>query len=235
MLWYKAWLETRSRFLVSLIGMVALPSYWVFHEDGLGIRLDWYYRTLHNGHGLLSAMWVLAVILLMMGGLLREKAAGTASFTLALPVSRAHLMRVRILFGLAEAMALIIIPWGVMFLVAIATGKANSVSQAFFSVILLAGGGLVFFAIALLVSSLVEGEYTAPALCFGILFMDIVALEDGPVRTLSPWNFIVGTEYFDRASQQLAGPVPWGHFSVNVLVAVLLIAISIRAIQRTEF
>jgi len=235
MLWYKAWLETRSRFLVSLVGMVALPSYWVFHEDGLGTRLDWYYRTLHNGHGLLSAMWVLAVILLMMGGLLREKAAGTSSFTLALPVSRAHLMRVRILFGLAQAMTLIIIPWGVMFLVAAATGNANSVSQAFFYVILLAGGGVVFFAVALLVSSVVEGEYTAPAVCFGILFLDIVAFENGPLTSYSPWTFLVGTEYFDRASQQLAGPVPWVHFSANVLAAILLIAISIRAIQRTEF
>ena len=41
MLWYKAWLETRSRFLVSLIGMVALCSWWVFHENSLsGGRLE---------------------------------------------------------------------------------------------------------------------------------------------------------------------------------------------------
>ena len=33
MLWYKAWLETRSRFLISLIGMVALCSVLVFHGD----------------------------------------------------------------------------------------------------------------------------------------------------------------------------------------------------------
>ncbi len=33
MLWYKAWLETRSRFLISLIGMVVLCSVLVFHGD----------------------------------------------------------------------------------------------------------------------------------------------------------------------------------------------------------
>jgi ABC-2 type transport system permease protein len=236
MLWYKAWLETRSRFLVSLIGMVALCSYWVSHENGLSAgRLEWYYHVLHTGHSLLAAMWVLAVILLMMGGLLREKAVGTAPFTLALPVSRAHLLRVRILSGLAQAMALAVVPWGAMFLVAVATGKANSVSQAFFHVILLAGGGVVFFAIALLVSSLVEGEYTAPALSFGIMFADIAAFGEGPMRAISPWNFIVGGEYFDRASAQLVGPLPWGHFAANVLMAILLTAVSIRAIQRTEF
>ena len=180
-------------------------------------------------------MWVLAVILLMMGGLLREKAAGTASFTLALPVSRAHLMWVRTLTGLAQAIALAVVPWGVMFLIAVSTGKANSLSQAFFHVILLAGGGVVFFAVALLVSSLVEGEYTAPALSFGIMFVGIVAFGEEPLRAISPWSFIVGADYFDKASAQLVGPLPWGHFAANVLVAFLLTAISIRAIQRTEF
>ena len=33
MLWYKAWLETRSRFLISLVGMVALCSVFVLHGD----------------------------------------------------------------------------------------------------------------------------------------------------------------------------------------------------------
>ena len=76
MLWYKAWLETRSRFLVSLIGMVALCSYWVFHEDGLSAgRLEWYYHASFTSQRPQSAgnVWVLAVILLMMGGLLRGK------------------------------------------------------------------------------------------------------------------------------------------------------------------
>jgi ABC-type transport system involved in multi-copper enzyme maturation permease subunit len=34
---------------------------------------------------------------------------------------------------------------------------------------LLVGGGLFFFAVALLVSSLIEGEYTAPVVSFGIV------------------------------------------------------------------
>jgi ABC-2 type transport system permease protein len=235
MLWYKAWLETRSRFLVCLCGMVLLPSWFVFHEDGLIHQTNWDYRTLHMAHSLLSAMWVLAVMLLMIGGLLRERAVGTSSFTLALPVSRARLMWVRILFGLTQAIALAAIPWGAMFLVAVYTGKANSPSQAFFHLVLLVGGGLIFFAIALLVSSLIEGEYTVPALSFGILFVDIVAFEDAPFRAFSPWYFIAGTQYFDRASQQLTGPVPWGHLAANVLVAGVLIGVAIRAIQRTEF
>jgi hypothetical protein len=43
--------------------------------------------------------------------------------------------------------------------------------QAAFHVVLLAGGGIVLYAIALLTSSLVEGEYTAPMVSFGILVL----------------------------------------------------------------
>jgi ABC-2 type transport system permease protein len=238
MLWYKAWLETRARFLVSLGGMVALSSYYIYNEaQGVGkyAGLDWYYTALHTGHGLIAVMWVAAVMFLIMGGLLREKAVGTSSFTLSLPVSRARLTGVRILFGLSQALALAVIPWGAMFLVSIVTGKATSIHQAIFHVVLLAAGGLVFFGVALLVSSLVEGEYTAPAVSFGILFADVIALGDRPLRAFSAWNFMVGSEYFNRRTELLTGSIPWIHVTVNIVLATLLSAIAIRVTDRREF
>ncbi len=239
MLWYKAWLETRTRFLISLCGITLLTSYFVYHQNHEGRDLKgtfWDYHTIHTAHALLVAMWIAAVIFLMMGGLLQEKKSAASSFTLALPLSRERLMRVRILFGLLQATALTIIPWGAMFLVACATGKANSLSQAVFHIVLLAGGGIVFFAIALLVSSLVEGEYTAPAVSLGILFADVIAMGDPPLRAYSPWNFMLGTQYYDRtATQLLLGTIPWMHVVINVLVAGLLTALSIAAIRRRDF
>ena len=237
MLWYKAWLETRSRFLISLGGIVALSSYIVFHEDHSGgpYPPQWFARSLHTGHVLLATMWALAVTLLMMGGLVREKAVGAASFTLALPVSRARLMRIRILAGLVEGMALILIPWSVMYVVSAVSGGATSLYQAFFHVVLLAGGGLVFFAVALLVSSLVEGEYTAPAVSFGIVVVATVALGDRPLSDYNPWYFILGSEYLSRNTALLTGPIPWMHVAASVLLAALLAAISIKVIERREF
>jgi ABC-type transport system involved in multi-copper enzyme maturation permease subunit len=185
MLWYKAWLETRSRFLISLGLILAICSYRVFHLDSLGdsgTLPSWYYFALQQTHEQLCLMWVLAVMLLMMGGLVREKAVGASTFTLSLPVSRTRLMSVRISVGLIEAMAMALVPWTVMFLIAITTGKANSVSWALFHVALLAGGGLLFFAFALLISSLVEGEYTAPALSLGIVLAVAFAMGDKPLR-----------------------------------------------------
>ena len=77
MLWFKAWMETRARFLISLFGIVAVCSYSVFHGDREApsyTKTDYYYAVLHFGHSLLATMWMVAVTLLMMGGLLREKA-----------------------------------------------------------------------------------------------------------------------------------------------------------------
>jgi ABC-type transport system involved in multi-copper enzyme maturation permease subunit len=238
MLWYKAWLETRARFLISLGGILALCSWIVFHEDKNGEpygTLGLYYRVLQDGHVALTVWWVLAVTLLMMGGLVREKAAGASSFTLALPVSRARIMRVRIVMGLVQAMTLVVVPWGVMFLISATVGKPTSLFQAFFHVVLLAGGGLVFFAAALLVSSLVEGEYTAPAVSLGIACSAAIALSDRPFSAVSPWNFAMGTEYFDRTTGLLMGPLPWLHLTVSILLAALLIAVSIGVIERREF
>src|ERR1700691_4276383 len=103
MLWYKAWLETRSRFLISLIGVVFLCSLMVFHWDRNAlsyVKADYYYYGLSAGHSTLVTMWIVAVSLLLMGGLMRERAIGSSAFTLALPVSRIHLMVVRIGMGL---------------------------------------------------------------------------------------------------------------------------------------
>jgi hypothetical protein len=237
MLWYKAWLETRSRFWCSLGGMLAICSYFVFHSDRLCMpycRTEWYYSTLHTAHSFVCFLWIPAVTLLMMGGLVREKAVGASAFTLALPVSRMSLMRVRILTGLLQAMALAILPWAAMFLIASAIGKASA-SQAFFHLVLLASGGLVFFAVALLVSSLVEGEYTAPAVTFGILVGAAIELGDKPLNAWSPWNFVLGTEYFDRKTALFTGSIPWLHVIAAVMLSATLSVISIKVIQKREF
>jgi ABC-2 type transport system permease protein len=238
MLWYKAWLETRSRFLIALVGITALCSFTVFHgiqQKMPYTKVSYYYIVLHEGHAMLALMWVVAVTLLMMGGLLREKAAGASSFTLALPVGRARLMSVRILMGLIQNLALVTVPWIAMFLIASFTGWKPLMSQVWFHLAVLAGGGLVFFAVALLISSLVEGEYTAPLVSFGIVIAIGIGFGRESLRAYNPFEFITGEQYFDRRTMLLIGPIPWMHIMVSMLLAVLFIAVSIKVIQAREF
>jgi len=238
MLWYKAWLETRSRFLISLIGMVALCSVFVLHGDRDAIyevSVDYYNYVLFAGHQILVMMWVLAVTLIMMGGLLREKATGSSTFTLALPVSRKRHMMVRICTGLIQAAMLAIIPWVAMFSVGGIFGKTHSVSQAAYYLVLLLGGGLLFFAMAVLLSSLIGGEYTAPVVSFGAVIITAVALSGAALRRYSPWGFMTGSEYLNRQTNLLSWPIPWLQTAIYIFVAGLLLAISVRVIQQQEF
>jgi ABC-2 type transport system permease protein len=238
MLWFKAWLETRSRFLICLIGITALCSFAVYHGDRQALSYttpDYYRYVLFNGHAMLSESWVLAVTLLMMGGLVREKAAGTSSFTLALPVSRRRLMAVRTGMGLFQAFALAIVPSVAMFLIGSVAGKTHSVTQATFCLLLLLGGGLLFFALALLISSLVEGEYTAPVVSFGILIAIATLFSDRSLRSYSPLAFITGFEYLDKHTWLLIGPIPWLHIATYLLLAAALIIASVKVIERRQY
>ena len=238
MLWYKAWLETRSRFLISLVGMVALCSIFVLHGDRnviYEVPTDYYNYVFFAGHQILVMMWALAVTLIMMGGLLREKATGSSAFTLALPVSRTRLMMVRLCMGLAQAIVLAIVPWTAMFTVGSIFGKTHSVSQTAFYLVLLLGGGLVFFAMAVLISSLISGEYTAPVVSFGAVVVTAVALSGAALRRYNPWEFMTGLEYLNRRTNALLFPIPWLQATIYVFLAGILLAISVRAIQQKEF
>src|SRR5215475_14538473 len=120
MLWYKAWLETRGRFLACLVTITAFCFIFVHHAQEIAFRGDGisrpggaadYYRLLFVTQQFLVIMWVVSAVLLGMGGLLREKAIGVSTFTLALPVSRVRLFGVRVAMGLLQSAALVILPW----------------------------------------------------------------------------------------------------------------------------
>lgn len=237
MLWYKEWLETRTRFFVSLAGMSGLASLRVYQTTRLATPdtgISYYYLTLHWAHVLLCLMWILAVALLMMGGLLREKAVGASAFTLALPVSRRRLMAARIGVGAVQAALLGLVPWTAMYGVAIGIGKADSVYEAVYHLGLLLGFGSVFFGIPLLVSSLVEGEYAAPLVSLGIA-VAIAVLDDGALRAYNPHIYMQGADLLDRHTHLFIHTFPWARVSACVGVCLAMCAASVAAIERREF
>jgi ABC-type transport system involved in multi-copper enzyme maturation permease subunit len=184
-------------------------------------------------------VWILSVVLLGMGGLLREKATGTSSLTLSLPVSRAHLLAVRIAVGILEAISLGVVPWVTIFLVSSAGGMPVSfmsvlLRQVSFYAFLLVAGGLVYFAMAVLVSSLVEGEYTAPAVAFGLVFLAAI-LFDAWLRRFNLWRLVTGDFYIDRNTYLLSGHFPWLGTLASLFVAALMLLVSVRVIQAREF
>jgi hypothetical protein len=234
MLWYKAWLETRSRFLIALVGSVALCSRLVVVFLGRGVpnQLN---QVLHATHETLAAVWLLAITLIMMGGLVRERAIGSSSFTLSLPVSRLRLMTVRMGMGLMEATLLAMVPWIAMLFAAKVANQGHFIAQASIHVLLLLGGGVLFLAASFLISSFVEGEYTAPIVSFGAIIMFAYFMSDDKLRPYSPWAFMLGSEYFHWHTAQFVGPIAWMHAAVFVAIAALMTLASIKLIQWRDF
>lgn len=236
MLWYKAWLETRSRFLLSLAIVPFLSAVFVHHALG-DIRPEWqtdFNRLMYIDQQFVVIMWILAVVLLGMGGIVREKAVGTSSLTLALPVSRARLLVVRVGMGVLQSIALAVVPSVTVFSVSSMAKMPILSTQVAFYCLLLIGGGLVYFALAVLISSLVAGEYTAPAVAFGVVLLSIV-LFSAWFQHFDIWRLITGDFALDKNSFLLAGPFPWFAVAASLSAATLMVIVSILIVQKREF
>jgi len=223
-LWYKAWLETRSRFLASLATLTLFSAIFVHHAQGL-LRPEWksdFNRLLFIHQQFLVIMWVLAVVLLGMGGLIPEKSVGTSSFTLALPVSRARLLGVRVGMGVLEAIVLAVVPWLAVFLVVSLARNRISITQVVSYILLLVGGGTVYFAMAVLISSLVAGEYAAPAVAYGIVLLTAM-LFDAWLRPFNLWRLVTGDFSINRSTYLISGHLPWLGILASLCLAVALL------------
>jgi ABC-2 type transport system permease protein len=235
-LWYKAWLETRARFLTCLATLTIFCAVFVGHAQGM-IHPEWksdYNRLLFITQQFIVIMWILAVVLLGMGGIVREKAIGISSLTLSLPVSRARILGIRVGMGILEAIVLGVVPWSTIFLVSSLAKMPIVISQVGFYVLLLLGGGLAYFAMAVLVSCLIEGEYTAPAVAFGLVLLAAIIF-DAWLRPFNLWRLVTGDFYIDRHTYLLSGHFPWLGTLASMSAAALMLLASVSVIQRREF
>ena len=242
MLWYKAWLETRGRFLACLITLTLFCFIFVHHAQEIAFRGDGlsrpggpadFYRLLYVNQQFLVIMWVVSAVLLGMGGLVREKAVGVSTFTLSLPVSRARLFGVRVATGIFQAAALAILPWCAVFLASSSAGMPIRLSQVSSYILLLLGGGFSYFAMAILVSSFIEGEYTAPAISFGVVLLTAIAF-DAWLRPFSLWRLIAGDLSIDRHTFLLSS-FPSRGISASLAAALFMLLLALHRIRRRDF
>lgn len=239
MLWYKAWLETRARFLTLLATVTALCGFFVYHALG-GLVPGWrlgrdFDRLLFVNQQILVFLWIFGVVLLGMGGIVREKAIGTSSLTLALPVSRTRLVGTRVGLGTIEAIALGVVPWTAVFIVSSLAGMPILITQVGLYLLLLVGGGLVYFAVAVLVSSLVSGEYTAPSVAFGVILLPTILSDAYLPLCLNNRRLVTGAFSVDTINFLLSRHLPWLGILASLSAAGLLLWASIMVVQRREF
>jgi ABC-2 type transport system permease protein len=182
MLWHKAWLETRGRFLGGL-AISLIVGFGVIYDFRATERLLPLVRNMdpasldttgpigaaikesiaaqQSFRGFVWWQWYrqnltfLVVIfgaLLGAGGLL-AKSGGATLFTLSLPVSRNRLIGTRAAIGLAELLAIAVVPSLVLPLLAPSIGQSYSVNDVVIHGVCMFIVGSVFFSLAALLSN----------------------------------------------------------------------------------
>ena len=179
MLWYKAWLETRWRFLIGLAVLPALAAVTVLgypkvmellrampqvdpgssmsRRIGEGVALASTFNGYIWSQWFLKALpqtWTLFAALLGAGGILSQVQRGEGLFTLSLPVSRMRLTGVRAATCLAELLVLAVVPSLLIPILAPAIGHSFAVSDTIVHALCLFTAGSVFFSLSFLLSTI---------------------------------------------------------------------------------
>lgn len=236
MIWFKTWVESRQRFLLASAAVLLAVAWAVLNCDEAMRRFDrvppitftqyvWYVYA-----GRVQLVWAASALFLGLGGLLRERAFGTAQYTLSLPVTRRQWVAARAIIGLCEAAVLAVIPVIAIPVAARMVGRAYPAFEALKLSGVLLGAGIVFFFLGVFYSSLVEGEFTSMIAGLFSIYL-IFTSQDYLYRWLpyfSMGRLLSGADVVDRATGFLTA-FPWSGV-LKSLVAAALLYLSAREI-----
>jgi ABC-type transport system involved in multi-copper enzyme maturation permease subunit len=257
MLWHKAWLETRWRFISALLILTVLAGGNVYDflatqkllprlnvstetpaaeatglagmiREAIDIQKDfrgfvWYQAFRQN----LTQMGVFFAVLLGCGGLLSETSKGSALFTLSLPVTRKQLLGVRAGMGLAQLLAISLIPPLAISILAPTIGQRFSPIDALAHGVCIFFVAAVFFSLASFLSTLFGDIWRPMLIAVGIACA--VAFISFAVPQVSIFSVMNGESYFKT------GTLPWTGLSTSAVLAMALLYSAAETLERRDF
>ena|SRR5438874_6870233 len=257
MLWYKAWLESRWRFLIGFALLMVVACGAVFEYPAVqkllplvgtidtsspgmirrlineGLELQRTYRGFvwfQFFRQNLTQMGTLFAVLLGSGGLIAGSSGGPAIFTLSLPVSRSRLVSVRAATGLAEFFVLAVIPSLVIPMLSPAIGQRYSVADAAVHGLCAFVAGAVFFSLAIFLSTLFSDLWRP--LLIACAAAVLLAIGEQAVRDVAPvglFRVMSGERYFRT------GQLPWAGLFVSAAAAGALLYGAAINMTRRDF
>lgn len=255
MLWYKSWLETRSRFVIGLVILALsatgavfayprvvtllplVPSITVGGELGRRIREG--AELMRDYRGYVWSQWLrqsmtnvlsLFAVLLGTGGVLSQASGGGALFTLSLPVSRDRLLGVRAATGLVELVALAFAPPLLLPLLSPGVGQSYGLGDALIHGACLFAAASVLFSMACLLST-VFADVWRPALivCGLATVLGICEPFFGELSRYSLFGIMNGEIYFR------SGGLPWLELLATAAVSSTMLFVASRNLARQDF
>jgi hypothetical protein len=253
MLWYKAWRDTRWRFLIGLgiltatvlANVLGYPSVHsllrvalVAGADGpLAREISWVTQVSSNFRGFiwvqlvrqnLPYLWIVFAVLLGAEGPFSRRSGRI--FTLSLPVSRRHVCTVRAATDLAELGALALIPLLLIPLAAPIVGYTYALADALVHGIQILSGGAVFYCLALWLAAIFGDRWrpiviTLAAAVAASLFANFIPA----LAPFSPATVMVGENYFRT------GIPAWAGMSIWLAVSAVVLYAAVRSIDARDF
>lgn len=245
MLIYKAWLETRWRFCAGLALLLAISFYTVLRAPDIIqareqlrpgehiLYAQYIWILLYKGY--LQTLWILAAVMLGLGGLWREKSSGVSAFTLSLPVSRRRLVLVRSAVGAAEAITLAAVPSALIWAISPLSGNSYPLRDALLHAVLMVGGGLIFYGWGVLLAHLMQGEFSTPTLGLSMCMVLYVVFYVTGLKTYNPFDVMSGKYQLDPATFLLRADFPWLPVSALLGLTALTLLTAVKVAESRDF
>ena len=247
MLCYKMWRESRVRFVFSAIALswmcgavVLLQRQIRAHADEPMSYARYIWSAVYKANVL--DLYFLLVIVLGLGGVMQERAQGTASFTLSLPLSRWRLTSARAAMGMAQVSVLAMLPALIIPLTSAYVGESYPLMRALQFSMLWADCGAVVFALAFLFSIVLPGAYTPSIASVAALYLysilaDLPLLERYPALDLMSTRHGAQLSIFhgEASSTALLSPLPWQTLALYALIALCLMGAAGAIMARRDF
>ena len=245
MLVRKSWLESRGRFVSAAVVLAILGVSTVLRAPATisgwesihrGEQMSYpLYIWLSLSHGFLQFLWVVAAVILGLGGLIREEALGSSGFSLALPVSRRAHVLTRAGVGAAEAAVLGFIPGLIVVVLSPMIGRSYPLSQALMFAGLLVVAGLVFYALGFLLSHVLRGEYAAPAVGMAAIAVFYVLTKLPRFEFLNVFDAMDGKKVLVGRTFYLGSEFPVVVILASLAVALGMVALAVIRVKSRDF
>jgi hypothetical protein len=245
MLVTKSWLESRARFVAAATVLAILGVSTVLRAPATIVGWEAIHRGeqmsyplyiwLSLSHGFLQFLWVVAAVILGLGGLVREESLGCIGFSLALPVSRRRHILTRAAVGAAEAIALGFIPGLIVVALSPMIGRAYPLSQALMFAAMLVLAGMVFYALGFLLSHILRGEYGAPAVALALIAAFYVLTKLPRLEFLNVFDAMDGKQVLVGHTFYLGDTFPIAVTLGSLVIAAVLISLSVTRVRHRDF
>ena len=254
MLWYKSWLETRSRFLIGLVLLMgsAIGTVYTYPqvlklmplvpavqaEGEIGRRIMEAAALARDYHGFvwsqwyrqnLPQIWTIFAVLLAVGGPFAQGAKGSL-FTLSLPASRSQVLGIRAATGLFELVVITFVPALLVSLLSPAIGQSYGVGDAIVHALCLFVAGGAFYSLAFFLSTIFNDIWRPLLIALGVAVV-LGLCEQVPIDLASYGIFHVmsGEVYFRT------GALPWMGLLTTALLSAAMLYAAAANTQRRDF